>query len=448
MMQTTGSVICRSRAHEISTSSRQPARSWRLAPSNSCGRESLRRHLRARTDFGVTSYIGPSTTFQSALRRLVGALENVMNLSVDGQAVVPLAIVGTLIVGAGDYITGVETTFTLLYLFPIAFGTWLRGRGFGIALVVLASACATITALLAGQGSIRLAPLIWNQFASLITMLLVVWILVVLRAYVNRERSERELAIEQLRHAERLNIIGKLAAGVAHELGTPLNVISGSAEMLEASEPSHANSARYAQIIIEQTRKISTIIRHLLDFGRRSGSSRVATDLNEVALHAIELLLPMARKRNCELLIEPSELRVPVIANSGEIEQVFSNLIVNALQAMSSGGTARVRVSVETRDTAGASFRPFACLAVRDDGPGIDERDIARVFDPFFTTKGVGEGTGLGLSVSYGIVQDHGGTIEVTSKKGQGALFRVLLPLATSRNRPELSTTAPTVGRA
>jgi signal transduction histidine kinase len=332
-------------------------------------------------------------------------------------------------------------------LFPIAFGAWLRGSTFGIVLAVLATTCATLAAVLAGQAPVRLAPLIWNQFASLVTLLLVVWILVVLHAFVDRERSGREVAVEQLRHAERLNIIGKLAAGVAHELGTPLSVISGSAEMLGAGEPNRANLTRYTAIILEQTRKMTAIIRHLLDFGRRGGSSRVSVDLNEVAAHAVELLLPMAKRRNCRLLVEPSERGVPVIVNSAEIEQVFSNLIVNALQAMSNGGTARVRISVETRETAGASFRPFACFAVQDDGEGINEHDIAHVFDPFFTTKGVGEGTGLGLSVSYGIVQDHSGTIEVTSEKGQGTLFRVLLPLATSRNRSDRSGTSAVTGQ-
>ena len=94
------------------------------------------------------------------------------------------------------------------------------------------------------------------------------------------------------------------------------------------------------------------------------------------------------------------------------------------------------RVTIETRATA-AAFRPFACVIVQDNGRGIDERDLAHVFDPFFTTKGVGEGTGLGLSVSYGIVQDHAGSIEVSSIKGKGASFTVLLPLATSRTRAE-----------
>ena len=357
-----------------------------------------------------------------------------MNRTVRDEWIVPVSVLAMLVVGLGDYLTGVETTFTLLYLFPLAFGTWRRGRTFGVLLALLATGCATFTIALTSHGGFRRAPVIWNEFASFVTMLLVVWILTVLHAYVDRERSRRELAVEQLRHAERLNIIGKLAAGVAHELGTPLNVISASAEMLDAGELSRANLSKHTATIIEQTKKMTAIIRHLLDFGRRGGSARSSLDLNEVVTRAVDLLLPIAKKHGCSLEVTRGELPIPVTGNSSEIEQVFSNLIVNALQAMPTGGTVCLHVSVEPRATASATFRPFARVAVQDDGAGIDDQVLAHVFDPFFTTKGVGVGTGLGLSVSYGIVQDHDGYIEVSSEKGKGARFCVLLPLATSRN--------------
>src|SRR6185295_12063836 len=119
--------------------------------------------------------------------------------------VAPLSILTTLLVGVGDYVTGVETTFTLLYLFPLAFGTWLRGRTLGVILATVATACAAVTAVMWTAAPPRLAPLVWNQVASLITMLLFVWILTVLRSYVDREQRERQMAVEQLRHAERLN---------------------------------------------------------------------------------------------------------------------------------------------------------------------------------------------------------------------------------------------------
>jgi signal transduction histidine kinase len=238
------------------------------------------------------------------------------------------------------------------------------------------------------------------------------------------------MAVDQLRHAERLNVIGKLATGVAHELGTPLNVISGSIEMMNAEPSNRIKADAYAKTILEQTAKMTALIRHLLEFGRRGGSSRLPLDLNDVTTHAVDLFVPIAAKTGCRMIFEPSAITVTVVANGSEIEQVLSNLILNALQAMRAGGTLRLRTSVETRETTAAAWRSFACIEVQDDGMGIDARDLPRVFDPFFTTKGVGEGTGLGLSVSYGIIQDHGGFIEVTSEKGKGARFLVLLPLA------------------
>jgi signal transduction histidine kinase len=358
-----------------------------------------------------------------------------MNRPKEGSAVVWSCLIAMLVVGVGDYVTGVETTFTLLYLFPLAYGAWSRGRNFGVVLAVIATLCSALAVVLTSHVPIRSFPLIWNAFGSSLTMLFVVWILTALHAYVDQERTTRELAVEQLRHAERLNIIGKLAAGVAHELGTPLNVISGSAEMLEAGEISRAHVTKYSTTILEQTKKMTTIIRHLLDFGRRGGSSRVTLDLNDAVRNAVELLLPMARKSNTSLLVETTEHPVLATVNPAEIEQVFSNLVVNALQAVTADGKVMVRVSVEPRETVEATFRPFARVTVEDNGAGIDEQFISHVFDPFFTTKGVGEGTGLGLSVSYGIVHDHGGQIEVTSEPGKGARFTVLLPLATSQNR-------------
>jgi signal transduction histidine kinase len=373
--------------------------------------------------------------FAAAARRLAGALEAAMNRPEEGSAVAWSCLIAMLVVGVGDYATGVETTFTLLYLFPLAYGAWSKGRNFGIVLAVVATLCSALAVVLTSHPPIRPLPLIWNDFASLLTMLFVVWILTALHAYVDQERTTRELAVEQLRHAERLNIIGKLAAGVAHELGTPLNVISGSAEMLEGGELNRAYVTKYSTTILEQTKKMTAIIRHLLDFGRRGGSSRVTLDLNEAVTRAVELLLPMARKSNSSLLVETSDHPVLATVNPAEIEQVFSNLVVNALQAVVAGGAVMVRVSVEPRETVEATFRPFGRVTVEDNGAGIEEQFLSHVFDPFFTTKGVGEGTGLGLSVSYGIVHDHGGQIEVTSEPGNGARFTVLLPLATSQNR-------------
>jgi two-component system NtrC family sensor kinase len=242
-----------------------------------------------------------------------------------------------------------------------------------------------------------------------------------LRRHVERERQQRRLAVEQLRHAERLNVIGTLAAGVAHELGTPLNVISGAAELLD--ERPDESVREHAALILRQTEKITAIIRHLLDFGRRGGSPATDLELDQAVERGVELLATTARKRGARVIFTAGAAGQRVRASARELEQVISNLMLNGLHAMTRGGSLRVTTGVERRGDI-----VYGTVAVADEGCGIAQEHLPCIFDPFFTTKGVGEGTGLGLSVSYGIVSDWGGRIEVTSRPGQGATFLVLLP--------------------
>jgi signal transduction histidine kinase len=247
---------------------------------------------------------------------------------------------------------------------------------------------------------------------------------------VESERRERRLAVEQLRRAERLNIIGKLAAGVAHELGTPLNVIQGSAELLQAPTVPPERRALLVETIRRQTARISVIIRHLLDFGRGTGNSKAGVDLNDLAAETAALLLTTALQRECTLSFAPAAGAIPLVANASELEQVMTNLVLNGLQAMPRGGELRLSTCIEERVEPGGSGRRYGCVVVEDRGDGISAEDLPRIFDPFFTTKDVGDGTGLGLSISYGIVQDHGGHLEVASREGGGTRFTALLPLA------------------
>jgi signal transduction histidine kinase len=245
-----------------------------------------------------------------------------------------------------------------------------------------------------------------------------------LRAYVESERLGRRRVIEQLRHAERLNVVGKLAAGVAHELGTPLNVISTTAELLDADAPSSPMVHASCRVIVEQSGRMATIIRQLLDFGRRGGSDRSATDLVSLVESTVLLMRPLARKRNVELSLAVPKKSVAAEVNRLEIGQVLSNLVLNAIQAMPNGG--RSVISLELERERGVDV---AVLSVSDEGTGIRPEDVPRVFDPFFTTKDVGEGTGLGLAVTYGIVSDHGGRVNVETDWGHGSCFTVVLPL-------------------
>jgi signal transduction histidine kinase len=343
------------------------------------------------------------------------------------KSVIPIALVASLFIGVGDFVTGVDVAFTLLYVFPIALGTWYRDRRFGWILAVLCavlSAAAEVGWRLEHRGHVRFFWLFWNHGGSLGIFVLCVEVLHRLRAYVESESRTRRRVIEQLRHAERLNVVGKLAAGVAHELGTPLNVISTTAELLDADVPGSPMVHASCRMIVEQSGRMAAIIRQLLDFGRRGGSDRNATDLVSLVESTVVLMRPLARKRNVELSLALPKRSVPAAVNRLEIGQVLSNLVLNAIQAMPNGGRSIVKLELERERGV-----EVAVLSVSDEGTGIRPEDVPRVFDPFFTTKDVGEGTGLGLAVTYGIVSDHGGRVNVETEWGHGSCFTVVLPL-------------------
>jgi len=350
--------------------------------------------------------------------------DNAFTPTLPERTVIAIGVAGTLLVGVGDYVTGIEVAFTLLYLLPISFTTWYAGWRAGAAISVLAGA----TAIVCAHPTDRLSTVLWNELGSLTIFLVLAYVLGQLREYVARESAQKRAIVEQLRHADRLNVIGTLAAGVAHELGTPLNVITGSAELL-ASSRSDEDLAKMTALIQEQAQKIGAIIRHLLEFGHRAATTVCRLDLNAVASGSTQLLVPVARKRSCTIQLATAAQPISVQGNASELEQVVSNMVLNAIQAMPDGGRVEVRTTTTSRVDGRGEPRAFGAIEIEDCGVGIAPADLGRIFDPFFTTKGVGEGTGLGLSVSYGIVRDHDGAIEVSSNPGKGTKFTVLLPL-------------------
>ena len=176
---------------------------------------------------------------------------------------------------------------------------------------------------------------------------------------------------------------------------------------------------------------MAATIRQLLDFARRRSPPRAAIDLHKVAAQAVELLQPMARKRKVDLQLEDATISPVTHVDAVQIQQVLTNLIVNAIQAIPDGGMVRISVS-PTEKTAPENmetgFTSYYAISVEDNGLGIKEEEMAHLFEPFYTTKQTGEGTGLGLSVSYGIVQDHGGWIDAKSQPSKGSCFTVYLP--------------------
>ena len=244
--------------------------------------------------------------------------------------------------------------------------------------------------------------------------------------------NEKIAALEKLRHTERLATLGQLSAGIAHELGTPLNVISGRAKMICSTGMQPDDIFRSAGIIGEQAERMTEIMRQLLSFARRGQSKKQAVDMNGVLQSIQSLLEPTAREQGVELLVNESKQSLPVFADPGQLQQVVLNLTLNAIQAISAGGSVTLTSSrttdVDPPENIKNTGKNWACLQVIDQGWGMDADTLEKIFDPFFTTKDIGQGTGLGLSIAHGIIEEHGGWIAVTSQPGEGSCFRIYLP--------------------
>jgi two-component system NtrC family sensor kinase len=237
------------------------------------------------------------------------------------------------------------------------------------------------------------------------------------------DESERKLELERrLRHSDKLATIGTLASGLAHEIGTPLGVIRGRAEHLLHSNPDRHKMGQGLEIIINQIDRISRIVRMLLDFGRRREPLRITTDVRAIVQRTLHLLETEAERRHITVTSNLGALPLLVDCDADQLQQVFVNLGMNALDAMAeTGGT--LRVNAERRATDDGEK---VCLYFEDNGPGVEERFKDRVFDPFFTTKDPGKGTGMGLAVSQSIVRDHDGEISL-EPGARGARFVVAL---------------------
>jgi signal transduction histidine kinase len=245
------------------------------------------------------------------------------------------------------------------------------------------------------------------------------------------EQTARESATEQLRHADRLTTVGHLASGLAHELGTPLNVVQGRARLIRDREVDATETIDSARIVVEQAERMTALIRQLLDFARPRALQKASVNVSALAARVCELVATIARKSNVTVKAPPAD-EARVEADDGQLHQVLTNLVVNAIHAMPDGGTVeivpRVVEQVPPPYIDGAA-QSWMAIEVRDSGVGMEDATRARIFEPFFTTKQFGEGTGLGLSVTWGIVREHGGWIDVASTPGKGSTFTVYLPM-------------------
>lgn len=254
--------------------------------------------------------------------------------------------------------------------------------------------------------------------------------LLLARQQLEQETNTRISAIEQLRHADRLTTVGTLASGVAHELGTPINVVAGYSQLIREDSEASARVKENAQIIARQCQKMTQIIRQLLDFSRRGGQPAARTDARALAQDTLAMVAPLVRKQGVMARLEDASDDTCVDVPYHQLQQALINLVINSLQAMPDGGDLQISVGRARAVHPGKNAPPadHVVLSVKDTGTGMSPEVAERVFEPFFTTKEVGQGTGLGLSVTYGIVEDHGGWVVVQSEVGRGACFTIYLP--------------------
>lgn len=240
---------------------------------------------------------------------------------------------------------------------------------------------------------------------------------------LNARMEAQRLAENRLVQAAKLAAVGEMAAGIAHELNNPLTTVTGFSELVLDSMPKDDESHADMELIMREARRARDVVRRLLDFARQSESVRASASLNRVVEDIVTLSRHLIHTSGVELILELQEDLPWVSMDENQIKQVLLNLVHNALQAMPDGGDLIIKTSVTSK-----VGRSGVQVSVSDTGVGIPYENQTRIFEPFFTTKGDRGGTGLGLSVTYGIVTDHGGEIELISQPGEGSRFSVWLP--------------------
>src|SRR3954463_13163985 len=261
--------------------------------------------------------------------------------------------------------------------------------------------------------NVAIAPLVTRKFQ------------VVGRLVIMDDITDRVELEGQLSQADKLSSIGLLAAGVAHEVNTPLAVISSYTQMLAKQLQGDPQKSGLLEKITRQTFRASEIVNNLLNFSRTSGTEFAQIDINKIIVDTLALLEHQFKTGRVKVQDDLAADLPPIHGNPGKLQQVFLNLFLNAKDAMPDGGVLKVSTSVNATGVH---------VAVVDSGSGIAPEHIARIYDPFFTTKtsnGSGErrGTGLGLSVTYGIIQEHAGKIRVESQPGAGTQFHLDFPV-------------------
>ena len=381
--------------------------------------------------------------------------------------IVMAAVFLVLAVGWVDYWTGEDLSLSILYLVPISLCTWRVSRGSGL-IIAWSSAIVWLAADLAASHKPG-HPLVpyWNAGMLLASFWVVVYLLSSLKAWqvgleakveqrtaaLRTEIDERRRAEDQLTHVNRelsssredlvkalsdlrttqlqlieaakLESIGRLAAGVAHEVKNPLMTITMVADYLAKVVPaSEPDGAPMLQDLRDAIQRANRVVGELLEFSRPGELALKPQDIGALAERALSLVKLEVARHHIEVVRQFSEGLPTLPMDRNKIEQVLVNIFMNAIQAMTHGGTLTVRISPSpTQEGDPSSIR----IEIDDTGPGIPEAHLSKVFDPFFTTKPVGQGTGLGLGVARQIIHLHGGTIDLRNRPEGGIRVTIVL---------------------
>jgi signal transduction histidine kinase len=255
------------------------------------------------------------------------------------------------------------------------------------------------------------------------------------QAVIELEETQQELrarifaqreAEARLVQAAKLAAVGEMAAGIAHELNNPLTSVVGFTELSLDALPVNSPLHNDLDLVLREANRARSVVRRLLDFARQREVLRVRADINEIVDDVVTLTKHLLLTSGVELSLKLCKEMPWASIDRNQIKQVLINLVNNALYAMPQGGILSIETGQQQRHG-----KPFLLLIVRDNGVGISAEDLERIFEPFYTTRGEHGGTGLGLSVTYGIITEHGGTIEVESQVNAGSTFTVLFPLET-----------------
>lgn len=238
-------------------------------------------------------------------------------------------------------------------------------------------------------------------------------------AVTQREERLKQTTSQQISNSEKLASIGRLAAGVAHEINNPLTGVLTFAHLLREKPNMDEQDRQDLDLIIHETTRVGEIVSGLLDFARERPASKSMLDLNQVIRQTVRLIVNQSQFKKITIEEHLDEHLPAVYGDRNQLQQVLLNLALNACEAMPDGGALTISTQPHGKDV---------MLTVADTGCGIKPEHLTQIFDPFFTTKPVGKGTGLGLSVSYGIVQQHGGVLSVESEEGKGTKFTIILP--------------------